>query len=121
MHCPYMGRLQKQTDQPGMKIELLDRDDWGLCSRGHDIIRGEDPQSFAGDRQTLDQRNLQVVQFHVAVEAGAQGLDDSSFENRSGSSSTPLRPPPDRTTTAIKPDPEGPGASLCAFAGFASF
>ena len=65
-----------------MKLELPHRNDRVFRTRSHDIIRSEDPQTFAGDRQTFDERHLQVVQLHTAVEAGAEGFDNPSFENR---------------------------------------
>ena len=42
MHRPQMGRLQKETDQTGVKLESPDSDDRSLGPRGHDIIRRED-------------------------------------------------------------------------------
>ena len=50
MHGPHMGRLQKQAEETGMKIESLDGDDRSLSSSGHDVIRCEDPQPVAGNR-----------------------------------------------------------------------
>ena len=50
MHRPHMGWLQEQTDQTGMKLESPHIDDRSLGARGYDIVRGEDPQSIAGNR-----------------------------------------------------------------------
>ena len=41
-----------------MKVELLHCDDGLLRACGHYIVRREDPQAFARNRQAFDERNL---------------------------------------------------------------
>ena len=77
-----VGRLEKQTDQAGMKLELPHRDDRVFRTCSDNIIRSEDAQTLAGDSQSFDERHLQVIQLYAAVEAGAEGFDNPPFENR---------------------------------------
>ncbi len=71
VHRAYVRRLQKQANQAGMKFELPHREQRILRPSSHHIVRSEYPQPLSCDRQTFDERYLQVVQLHVAVEAGA--------------------------------------------------
>ena len=68
-----------------MKLELPHRNNRLFRTCSDDVIRSEDPQTFAGDSQSIDERHLQVVQLDAAVEAGAEGFDNPPFENRSRS------------------------------------
>src|ERR1700722_14156140 len=81
----YVGWLEEQANQPGMKFKLLNGNKRSLRPGGHHVIGREDAQAFPRNCQPLDERNLQVIQLHMAVEAGAESFDDPAFEDRFGS------------------------------------
>jgi hypothetical protein len=81
VHRAYARGFKKQTEQPGMKFELLNGDDRLLSPRGHHIIWSIYPQTASRDGETFHERHLQVIQFYPAVEAGAEGLDHSALKN----------------------------------------
>ena len=41
----------------------------------------EDSEAFARNLQTFEQRNMEAVQFHLAVESGRQSLNDGGAQN----------------------------------------
>src|ERR1700760_5110209 len=82
MNSAHMGGLEKQADKPGVKIESLDGDDGIFDPGGDDVIGSKDAQVSARNRQPLDKRNIEVVEFYAAIESGTEGLDAPPLQNR---------------------------------------
>src|SRR5271156_373427 len=54
------------------------------CPRRNHLILRKDPQPATRDLKPLQQRNVEVIQFHPAIEACTQRLNHPPFQNRRG-------------------------------------
>ncbi len=79
----YVHWLQKEPGDPRVKREVIDRDQWLLCSRGYHVFRRIDAQALAGDFQAMQHRDAQAIQRNPALKSGAERLNDALFQNGS--------------------------------------
>ena len=84
VHAVDMHGLDEEAHDAGAEVEVLDGDERVRCSRGDDVIRRIDAQAAAGDLQAMEHRDVERIELDLALEAGAERLDDAAFEDGGG-------------------------------------
>ena len=75
----YMHRLDEQAGQARVKGEVVDGDEGQTCCCGGCAVPRVEAQAVAGDFEPTKNRDANVIQFHAAVEPGAECFGNASF------------------------------------------
>lgn len=84
VHAADVHGLDEEAGDAGAKVEVPDGDERLGGAGGDDVVRRIDAEATAGDLQTVQQRDVEGIELHLALEAGAEGFDDAAFEDGAG-------------------------------------